>query len=620
MPRLTQACPHCGKNLELISTAQLTDIPIRLKIYKCGYISAEDSTKPDLDNLVFNSVYGDKHARPYQCEGIKFIIASDFNVINGDQMRLGKTPQALLALRNRYKERTPCLIVVRAANLWQWVNEFKTWTDPTPLGIFPILGTKTFIPPGFHTYIISMDTFSRAGTCKNCKHSLSFHDEKKHDQCSRKGCACREPKSNGDSIVDRLRAIDFKLIIVDEAHSFKNTSSNRSQALVNFLQEKNTVDAKRILYYRCPMCRGEWEKEQTYQIINGIEKVDISGREHCPSCNTIVGFASRKEVSTERKCGIVLLTGTAIKNRAEEYFVPLNLVAPTKFPSLERFRRQWLMQDDRGQWSRINPYAYERFKLEIAPYVIRREKEDVYTDLPKLNRMFTVIEPDLETYAKQYNKVLDKMDEKLARHANPSYFEFATDMMELRRITGLMKTMWTADYAEACLFDSDSTRLSIGIHHYDVSDILRYKLSHLGVLKLDGRDTPERKYWLQNNFQATSERIILMNMLAGGVGMDFPYVPKVIILERAWSFADEEQFEFRFYNPDKDLLAQRGIDPDKVTDVEYIVAKGTFEEYWFNMVEYKKTIQGETIGTQWDLKTQPKLFKTLLEETVSHRL
>ena len=47
-------------------------------------------------------------------------------------------------------------------------------------------------------------------------------------------------------------------------------------------------------------------------------------------------------------CGIIMLSGTAIKNRAEEYFVPLNIVAPERFPSLERFRCDWLNRVKRG--------------------------------------------------------------------------------------------------------------------------------------------------------------------------------------------------------------------------------------------------------------------------------
>lgn len=617
--RLTQTCPVCDKRLELISSLPLLDISRRLNLYKCGHMFTEEITATDLESLTFTSIDGTKCARGYQKTGVKFILDGDFNVVIGDQMRLGKTPQALLALRNRYQERTPCLIIVRAANMWQWIAEYKTWTDPLPLGIWPIIGTKGFIPPGFSTYIISMDTFSRAGSCKTCKHSLSNHDDKTN-RCKRRGCSCTHPVDAHDSIVDRLNEIDFKLIIADEAHSFKNTDSNRSQAIVNFLKDKNTTDATRTLYYKCPFCQREWEKSQEYKIVNGQEQANIQATVFCPECRAAVACAKQQEVSASRKCGVILLTGTAIKNSADEYFVPLNLVAPTLFPSLERFRRRWLIQDGRGQWPRVSPYVFNEFKSVIAPYVLRREKEDVYKDLPQLNRMFTVIEPEKNALAEQYNKILDKMDARFAERNNPSYWDFQTDLMDLRRICGLMKAMWTADYAEACLLDSDNLRLAIGLHHYDVSDILKYKLSQIGCLKLDGRDSPERKYWLQNNFSITPERIILMNMLAGGVGMDFPYVEKIIVLERAWSFADEQQFEFRFYNPDKELLRSRRISPDKVTDVEYIVAKGTLDEWWYNMVEVKKAIQGQTIGTNWDVKTTPGMFKELLQETLNHRL
>jgi hypothetical protein len=628
--RLTQSCPvtGCGKRLEVVKSFTIThenDGKTRLTLYKCGHLFSEKIQETDLENLILESAdLSGKRLRPYQQEGVKFILDADFNAVIGDQMRLGKTPQSLMALRNRYAERTPCLIIVRAANLWQWIREYKTWTDPLPIGIYPIIGTKAFIPPGFKTYIISMDTFSRSASCKNCKHSMSVHDDNGCCKGKTRGnrCTCLHAESAKDSIVDRLREIDFKLIIADEAHSFKNTDSNRSQALVNFLKEKNTVDAVRTLYYKCPHCQTEWEKDQSYKIVNGIEQVVMQTHERCPnpSCNSVVASANQKQVSATRKCGVVLLTGTAIKNRADEYFVPLNLVAPTLFPSQERFRRRWLMQDSRGQWTRVSPYVYDDFRKTIAPYVLRREKEDVYTDLPALNRMFTVIEPEKDAIAEQYNKMLDKVEAKLADRVNPSYWDFQTDLMELRKICGLMKAPWTADYAEACLMDSDNLRLAIGIHHYDVSDILRYKLAHVGCIKLDGRDSPERKDWIMTHFQATPERICVFNMLAGGVGMDFPYVPKIIVLERAWSFADEQQFEFRFYNPDKGLYESRGIDPNKVTDVEYIIAKGTLDEWWYNMIEAKKVIQGQTIGTNWDIKTTPGLFKELIQETLLHRL
>jgi SNF2 family DNA or RNA helicase len=162
--------------------------------------------------------------------------------------------------------------------------------------------------------------------------------------------------------------------------------------------------------------------------------------------------------------------------------------------------------------------------------------------------------------------------------------------------------------------DSDNSRIAIGIHHHDVRDILKYKLSHLGCFTLSGEDSAERKDWIMRRFADSPERVMVINMLAGGVGMDFHYCNNVIVLERQWSYADEEQFEFRFYNPDKSIMG------DRSTNVEYIIAKGTIDEWMHNLVAGKQMVQGETIGTQWDLKTQPKMFRDLLEDTISHRL
>src|SRR5258706_831642 len=104
-------------------------------------------------------------------------------------MGLGKTIQALLSLRNKYEQMTPCLIIVKSATTFQWIREFKDWCDADALGIFPIISTTGVIPPGFRTYVISMDTLGRNGTWK------------------------------------KLSTMGFKLIIVDECHSFKDPGS-----------------------------------------------------------------------------------------------------------------------------------------------------------------------------------------------------------------------------------------------------------------------------------------------------------------------------------------------------------------------------------------------------------
>ena len=243
------------------------------------------------------------------------------------------------------------------------------------------------------------------------------------------------------------------------------------------------------------------------------------------------------------------------------------------------------------------------------------KKEDVYKDLPALNRIFTVIEaPPQQELKDAYNRILDSMDAKLAERVNPNFWEMKDDLMALRRITGLMKIMWAVDYLEACLEDSDRQRYAVGLHHKDVLNLLLHKLGRDNCLTLSGKDNSYQKDWIMRMFETSPQRILILNELAGGVGMDFHYCDNILILERQWNSADEEQFEFRFYNPDKSIK-------DRPTNVEYLLVKGTTDQWFHDNVETTRQIAGETIGTNWDFeKMEGSSFRDLLEQTVSGRL
>jgi SNF2 family DNA or RNA helicase len=579
VPKLTYHCPRCQKQLKLVKEYTLADV--RLFEYSCGHIFSQDITTVRKEDLDFQAAdQSGKAARHYQEDGIQFILESDFNCIIGDQMRLGKTPQALLALKNRYKERTPALILVRSANLWQWIREYKVWCDTLPNGIFPVIGSNAWIPPGFSAYILSMDTFSR-------------------------------PK-----VLESLKKIKFKLIIADEAHSFKNTESNRSQALTEFVAFQNTGETTNIVKFTCPKCSHEWSETGSHKYDKRIGVETIGKSSKCPKCFwwvTVRAAAPEKQEEKEKPCGLILLTGTPILNRAEEYFVPLNLVNPEKFSSLERFRSHWLEQDSKGRYSRVKSYYLDSFKETIKPYLLRREKEDVYTDLPKLNKIYTLIDPDKSKMRDHYNQVLDKLELKLAQKANPTYWDLADDMMELRRICGMMKLMWTVEYLEDCTSET-AAKYAIGIHHESVRELLYLKLgTDRNCFKLSGQDSAEQKDRIMRQWEHSPQQFLIINMLAGGVGMDFHYCDNVLVLERQWNSETESQFEFRFYNPDKSIKKNP-------TNIEYIICKGTLDEWWYDMVEEKRKVVGETMYNHWDLERDSDSFLSLVERTCASRI
>jgi SNF2 family DNA or RNA helicase len=620
--RMKNECTICNKTLVAISECKLSETQ-KIVSYKCGhsFIQEFEQKHP----LHLQNITGTKKARHYQEAGVDFIVngapgnEGGFNCTLGDQMRIGKTPQFLMAIASA-PEKRPVLCILRATNARQWLREYKDWVSALPLGVYLIEGSKNWIPPGFDFYIISMDTFSSEGTCKNCKHGLNRHDEDRNNQCSGRNCRCRNPESAGDAMTDRLLEFGFKVCVVDEAHAFKNTASKRSKALSAFLMEINRADIEQDVKFNCPMCKHMWDEKVTIKVNSSELTQRTSKKSECPNCAAAVYQSSAINVKITRKCGVVFLTGTAIKNRADELFTPLNIMAPEKFPSLERYRRNWLIQDDKGKWSRVNPRLYDQFKREIAPYYLRREKQDVYTDLPPMNRMFTVITIEDGRYKDAYNKVLDKMEHEMATRTNYSYFDSIGDLMILRQICGLAKVKWVSDYVETMVFDSDNAKVAIGVHHHSVRDALKLELAQWGVVKIDGNDAPETKDRIAHKYFETSpERVMILGMQAAKEGLELLYIPKALVVEREFTAADEEQFEYRFYNPDKELLAQRGY-PNKVTEIEYILAEKTTDQFFHEMVEEKRAIFGETLGTNWDPKTDTKAWRELLEKTVNSRL
>lgn len=349
----------------------------------------------------------------------------------------------------------------------------------------------------------------------------------------------------------KLLKLGLKLVIVDECHSFKDQGAARTKALLNLIREGN-------IRYK------------------------------------------------------ILLSGTPIKNRASEYFTALNILAPDYFPSETSFRRRWLAPETSPSgvvsYKRLNPYRIDQFKDLISKWVLRREKQEVLLDLPEFTRNFQFVQIEDQDIKNSYNKQLDLFQQLLDR-GGANTVSILGELAKLRRLTGMSKVPMCAEYVNEFLDSTEDFKLAIGIQHKDVLSGLKFMLDRWSPLTLSGADSAWQKEEIVQKFKRTDKRLLILNELAGGVGLNLQMCANTLVLERQWNAADEEQFESRFHRNGQTLPVI----------ADYLVASGTIDEWFHNMVEEKRKIFGETISA-WDFTSDETSIRDLAEQTLRNRL
>lgn len=455
------------------------------------------------------------HAYEYQRIGVEFSEKSDHNCLIADGMGLGKTIQALLAVR-RDPDLTPTIFVVKGSTQLQWCHQYMKWLDDTPLGVMPIMSRETIIP-GFKAYVVSLDFIARKG------------------------------------VMERLTKLNAKLIVVDECQNIKNSSSDRTKAII------------------------DW-----------ITKCDVPHK--------------------------IFLSGTPIKNRASEYFTVLNLIDPVRFYSFTAFCKYWLIPNEKGIYTRIDPHMVDSFHELTKAYIIRREKRDVLKNLPKLLprdfQYMTIEDPRIKN---AYNNELDLFSnfQRTAGRINSTVL--LGWLAKMRAITGQAKVPWAIEYTTEFMNNTEDSLL-LGIQHQSVRDTLylTFKTKGYDPLKFSGEDNIYAKECAKNAFMEKRNRLMIMNMIAGGVGVDGlqKACSNAVVLERQWNAADEEQFESRLDRDGQTIPCQ----------FVYPIAKGTIDEWFHDGVEVKRRICAETMNDAIPVTEDEDFLNDLVNKTLENRL
>ena len=351
-------------------------------------------------------------------------------------------------------------------------------------------------------------------------------------------------------VQEKLLALKLKTVVIDEVQNFKDPNAKRTKALIELIQLGN-------IEYK------------------------------------------------------LALSGTPIKNKVTEYGPILNILAPRYFTE-STLDKKWLHYDGK----RLNPYKADEFKDLISHWVIRRERHEVLKNLPPLTRDYQIIEITDPAIKNSYNSTVDLFKNYLNSDSTKTGIK-ATELLgwlaRLRAITGQAKCQnaleWTRDFLE-----STDESLAIGVHHTSVRDTLYYVLDSLKekVLKYSGEDSSYTKNSIVQRFTNGEARVLVINMIAGGLGLNLQSCANTLIIERPWNPSDEDQFIARFHRNGQKLAVTATI----------MIAKGTIDEFFHALMSAKTKLVHEAgikIG-DIDVANDLNFLKELSNYVVNSRI
>jgi len=151
--------------------------------------------------------------RPYQLEGVKFLLDSQHGLL-ADDMGLGKTVQTIVALKHRYVSEGifKCLIIVPNSLVSNWQREFKLWFPEAPLTLIEGSAENRYILLE-RTRGFMLATYEQIRIAFGSNINASHKEEK------------------------RIGNID--LVILDEAQKIKNSNSQTTLSC-NLIQKSSS--------------------------------------------------------------------------------------------------------------------------------------------------------------------------------------------------------------------------------------------------------------------------------------------------------------------------------------------------------------------------------------------
>ena len=395
---------------------------------------------------------------PFQQVGVAFTEMAGGRALIGDEMGLGKTIISL-AYMALHPELRPCLVVAPANVKYNWANEIGAWLPDTSIHIIN-KGSEDILTSDF--VIVNFDLMAKQK--------------------------------------ERLNALNFKAIIIDESHYLQNSKAQRTQATLSIAE----------------------------------------------TCDSVLA-----------------LSGTAISSRPKEFFTTLNLLRSDHFPSFFTFAKRYCEAWHNGfGWDFSGASNTKELNERTRDFCVRRLKSEVLKELPDKQRTFLPVNLSKKN-RDEYDQAADDWGHEYDTHVNFGSLPqgFVLNMLtDLRHICGRLKVDAAISWIKEYLASTDKPLVAF-CHHKDVLSSLKESLQEddIHTCSISGDTSSKERARLIAAFQEGHIKVLVCNTIAAKEGITLTKADTVLFLEREWVPSWEEQAEDRVHRIGQDSSSVHAV-------------------------------------------------------------
>ncbi|MEG1648020.1 MAG: DEAD/DEAH box helicase [Bacilli bacterium] len=293
----------------------------------------------------------------------------------------------------------------------------------------------------------------------------------------------------------------------------------------------------------------------------------------------------------------IALTGTPIENSALELWSIFDFIMPGFLSNITKFNSKYKFNEFNDETNIL----LEGLNKLISPFILRRKKTDVLTELPEKleNNIFLELDDEQKkVYVAELKNVKEKMDEIL----NTEGFSKARFMI-LQLLTKLRQIC----IDPSIVFENykgESNKLNVLLQVVEESvkndhkiliftsfktalEIVRKKLNDINIstYTIDGSVSSKNRMNLVDKFNEDDTNVFLIMLKSGGTGLNLTSADVVIHLDMWWNPQSENQATDRTHR----------IGQKKVVEVIKLICKGTIEEKILELQKKKRILSDKLI-------------------------